>query len=122
MGSWNPDDFRSSPYDRRTPEQIARSLTAPPAPHRGLPLIICGTAAAVLGLAGMLYISRAYSLCSSGIGAFAQALNGTAAANCRADGDFHTIAVLVLAAGVIAAGAGVLRMVMPPRGAAGQPQ
>jgi hypothetical protein len=80
--------------------------------RRGRALIICGGLTAVLGVAGLLYISRAETLCGSGIGVFAQALNHQDAAYCAQDNDFHSASIVVLLIGLTLAGTGVVRMIM----------
>jgi hypothetical protein len=75
-------------------------------------LIICGGLAAALGVAGLLYISRAETLCGSGIGVYAQALSHQDATYCAQDNDFHSASIVVLLIGLALLGAGVVRLVI----------
>lgn len=86
---------------------------APRSPRRrGLALIIGGGAAAVLGVAGLLYIGTAVSTCNSGLGLLAQNASRQSAVWCREDNDFHSVSVAVLLTGLVLAMTGLVRLIM----------
>ena len=56
--------------------------------------------------------ARAETLCGSGLGIFAQALNHQDATYCAQDNDFHSASIVVLLIGLTLVGTGVVRMIM----------
>jgi hypothetical protein len=89
--------------------------------RQGTGWIIAGVIAAAIGFAITESVSRQYGLCTSGIGEFAQVLSNTARANCLQAHGVHVAGLVAIAAGVTAAGGGVLRLFVPGSIRAGAP-
>jgi hypothetical protein len=130
---WQPPPGHQAPLPRQgqpPPPGWAPAPASYSSHHRPRPLrrkgwvfIICGGMAAVLGIAGLLYISRAETLCGSGPGVFAQALNHQDATYCAQDSDFHSASMVALLIGLALLGTGVVRLVITSAArAAAQPQ
>jgi hypothetical protein len=82
---------------------------------RSISMIVFGGLIAVAGIVGLAYISRAYSICNSGLGAFVQASSHAAAVHCQQDTVFHAVSLVAIVAGVLLAMAGVIRIAMERR-------
>jgi hypothetical protein len=97
------------PY-RPTPQSAADN-----AGRNSVAMLAIGACAAVAGIYGLVHVARAYALCSSPLGALAQAGHYATVVACDQDQLVHYGSLVAIGAGALLAVAGVIRLSIAPR-------
>lgn len=97
------------------PYQPPPQSAAGNARRNSIAMLAIGACAALAGIYGMEHFARAWSLCSSALGALAQAGNHAAAVTCQRDTLLHDGALVIIGAGALLAVAGVIRLAVAQR-------